>query len=392
MSRHGRDMTLLTSSAAVAEFCAAAAQEPFMTIDTEFLRESTYWPKLCLIQIGLSDRAVAIDPLAEGIDLAPVWDLLGNPKVLKVFHACKQDMELFLKVTGSLPTPIFDTQVAAMMLGLGEQIGYDSLIQQVLNRQIDKTSQYSDWSLRPLEPQQIAYALGDVTHLYAAYGLLIDDLAQRGRTTWVEEEMKPLGRKETYEVDPDRAWMRLKIKNRTTPFLGALKCLARWRERFAQARDLPRSRVLKDDMLIDLAMRRPKSSEAMMRLRGVGEGLAKGKTGQAILETLREAETLPEHEIPTLPPKPAPVAGAVARGELLRTLLKICANQSRIAPRALASSAELDALARDPEGDFPCLQGWRGELFGTYARNLLRGDLWLGLRNGELAALRPEQI
>lgn len=385
-------MTLLTRSEDVAAFCATASAAPFITLDTEFLRESTYWPKLCLIQIGIKDQAVAIDPLVEGMDLGPVWDLLANPKVLKVFHACKQDMELFLKVAGALPTPIFDTQVAAMMLGLGEQVGYDNLIQRVLGQQIDKTSQYSDWSLRPLDAQQISYALGDVTYLYEAYEKLLADLEARGRLAWVEEELVSLADPATYQVDPKKAWQRLKIRNRTKPFLAALYCLAAWRENFAQERDLPRSRVLKDETLVDLAMRRPKSADAMVKLRGIGEGLARGKTGAAILKTIRDAEGLPTDQIPKLPPKPEPSPGASARGELLRTLLKICADQEDIAPRALAATAELDALARDPKAQVKCVTGWRYELFGRRALELLAGELWLGLKEGNLAVLTPQDV
>lgn len=382
-------MALLTDSAAVAQFCEVARAAPLITIDTEFLRTSTYWSQLCLIQIGLKDQAVAIDPLAKGMDLSPVWDLLRQESVLKVFHACRQDMELFLKVSGHLPAPIFDTQVAAMMLGLGDQIGYNNLIQRVLGRQIDKTSQFSDWALRPLEAAQIDYALGDVTHLYEAYEILVAALQHKGRLSWFEEEMRPLRQEQSYTLDPEQAWARLKIKNRSKPFLAALKTLAAWRERFAQARDLPRNRVLKDEVLVDLALRRPKSTEAMVRLRGVSDSLALGKTGKAILAALREAEQMPEAQIPTLPDKPKPVPGSVARLELLRTLLKICADANEVAPRVLASAAELEALAQDPQGTHACLTGWRGELFGNQACELLSGRLWLGLKDGNLVTLSP---
>ena len=385
-------MTLLTRSQDVAAFCARASGERFITIDTEFLRESTYWPKLCLIQIGLKEEAVAIDPLADDMDLSPVWDLMANEKVLKVLHACKQDMELFLKVSGMLPTPIFDTQIAAMMLGLGEQVGYDNLIQRVLKRQIDKTSQFSDWSLRPLDDQQITYALGDVTHLYEAYEVLLSDLQKRGREDWVAEEMQPYTQASMYEVDPAEAWQRLKIKNRTKPFLAALYCLASWREQFAQARDLPRSRILKDDTLIDLAMRRPKSAEAMMKLRGIGEGLARGKTGASILKALAQAEKLPEDQMPQLAPRPQSAHGAGARADMLRTLLKVCAETEEIAPRALASAADLDALARDRDAQVKCMSGWRRSMFGDRALDLLDGKLWLGLKDGGLAVLSASDV
>ena len=378
-------MTLLTTSEEVATFIAAARAEPFVTIDTEFLRTSTYWPQLCLVQIGLKDQAVAIDPLVEGLDMTPVWDLVADPKVLKVFHACKQDMELILHESGHLPAPIYDTQVAAMMLGLGEQIGYDNLIQRVLGRQIDKTSQFSDWSLRPLDTEQLSYALSDVTHLYQAYEVLTAQIAERGRESWVAEEITPLANPASYRVDPEIAWMRVKAKNRSKPFLAALKCLAKWREDFAQARDLPRSRILKDEILVDLAMRRPKNAAAMLKQRGISDGLAHGKTGQAILKALRAAETLPEDQIPVVDPRPAPIPGGAAKLELLRTLLKICADMGEVAPRVLASAADLEALARDPAGDHACLHGWRGELFGQQALALLAGQLWLGLEGGRLA-------
>lgn len=385
-------MTLLTRSEDVAAFCQRAKSDPFVTIDTEFLRESTYWPKLCLIQIGRRDEAVAIDPLADGMDLSPVWDLLIDPKVRKVFHACKQDMELFLKISGNVPTPIFDTQVAAMMLGYGEQIGYDNLIQRILNRPIDKSSQFSDWSLRPLDAQQLSYALGDVTHLYEAYEALTAELEEKGRAAWVEEELQPLMEASTYQVDPAKAWQRLKVKNRTKPFLAALFTLAQWRESFAQERDLPRSRILKDDTLIDLAMRRPKTPEAMVKLRGIGEGLAKGRTGASILSALTRAEAMPEDQIPKLPPRPEPVEGAAAKAELLRTLLKICSEQARIAPRALASAADLEALSRGKGEGLRLLEGWRKDLFGDQALALLEGKVWLGLRDDALAVIRSDEV
>ena len=385
-------MTLLTRSEDVAAFCERAKSDPFITIDTEFLRESTYWPKLCLVQLGRREEAVAIDPLIEGIDLTPLWELLVNPQVLKVFHACKQDMELFLKVSGSVPAPIFDTQIAAMMLGYGEQVGYDNLIQRILSRPIDKSSQFSDWSLRPLDAQQLSYALGDVTHLYEAYEALRDELEEKGRTAWVEEELMPLMEASTYQVDPATAWKRLKAKNRTKPFLAALYCLAEWREEFAQTRDLPRGRVIKDDTLIDLAMRRPQTPEAMVKLRGIGDGLAKGKTGVAILSAIARAEKLPEAQIPTLAPRPEPVAGAAAKAELLRTLLKICSDKAQIAPRALASAADLDALSRGAGDGLRLFSGWRRELFGDQALALLQGKLWLGLRDDALALIHSDEL
>ncbi len=385
-------MTLLTTSADVAAFCQTARAQDFITLDTEFLRETTYWPQLCLIQIGLKDQAVAIDPLAPAMDLRPVWDLLTDPQVLKVFHACKQDLELFLKVAGCLPAPIFDTQIAAMMLGYGEQVGYEQLIQKVLGRQIDKTAQYSDWGQRPLDAQQLAYALGDVTHLHAAYAILANDLADKGRRAWVDAELSALSDPGLYRVDPKAAWARLKIKNRSKPFLAALACLAEWRERFAQERDLPRGRVLRDDILVDLAMRRPASAAAMAKLRGLSEKLTQGKTGAAILAALARAAQLPEDQVPTPAPRSQMMPGTAARHDMLRTLLKVCADQAQIAPRALASAADLEALARDSAATVPCMQGWRHELFGARAQDLLAGRLWLGLREGKLAVLDAQDL
>ena len=385
-------MNLLTRSEDIAAFCARAAADPFITVDTEFLRETTYWPKLCLIQIGRREEAVAIDPLVETIDLTPVWDLLRNRSVLKVFHACKQDMELFLKVMDDLPAPIFDTQIAAMMLGLGEQVGYDNLIQRVLGRQVDKAAQFSDWSLRPLEPQQIAYALGDVTHLYEAYESLKAQLEKTGRLDWVEEEMHPFTQQSLYRIDPETAWERLKIRSRSKPVLAALKCLAHWREAFAQKRDLPRNRVLRDDTLIDLALRRPDSPAAMIKLRGIAENIAKGQTGAAILKALKEAKKLPDSQIPQAPPKPETAPGMAAKAELLRTLLKISGEQAQISPRALASASELDALSRGKHAGLRCLQGWRADLFGKAALDLLAGKILLGLKDGQLAIFSPQEI
>ena len=390
---------VIADSGALADFCAGLAGAAFITIDTEFMRESTYWPTLCLIQIAgpkpieggaEEDNAAVIDALADGLDLAPVWQLLADPATLKVLHAARQDMEIFLKMAGRLPTPIFDTQVAAMVLGYGDQVGYDNLVRAVTGAEIDKSSRMVDWSRRPLADKHLRYALGDVTHLREVYATLRDKLAESGRLDWIGEEVTVLTDPATYTVEPHAAWHRIKHRGGNRRFLGQLRAAAAWRELFAQAKNLPRQRVLRDDSLIEIAANPPTSAEQLEAVRGVGKGFARSAQGKALLEAVAEAAALPEDDLPRLERKKfdgqaAKAAAPIA--ELMKVLLKGRCEAAGVAPKLVASAADVDALARGDDADVPALHGWRFEVFGRDALALKRGELALAIVDGKIEVL-----
>ncbi len=370
-------MTLITDPREAAAFCARQAKAEFITVDTEFIRDATYWPRLCLIQIGGPDEASAIDPLAEGMDLEPVWSLFDKTDLLKVFHAARQDMEIFFHDSGRLPHPVFDTQVAAMVCGFGDQVGYDKLANRLAGARIDKSVRFADWAHRPLGRKQLDYALADVTHLRVIYEKLRKKLAKSGRESWLEEEMAVLIDPATYRLEPEDAWRRLKSRSRDRRYLAHLRHLAAWREREAQRRDVPRNRVLRDEQLYDIAGLAPQTAEDLARARGVSADYARGRIGQAILETIAQGLALDEADLPKAPPREQPVeAGPVV--DLLKVLLKQKCERQGVAQRLVASAAELEALAAgDPETERYLLQGWRGEIFGQAAAALLTGSLLL---------------
>ena len=374
-------MRLITDTDELAGFCAGAAEAPYVTVDTEFLRERTYYAQLCLVQLARPgagpEDAVLVDTLADGLSLEPLYDLFRAPGVTKVFHAARQDLEIFATTAGVLPRPFFDTQVAAMVCGYGDQVGYETLARQIARASIDKSSRFTDWARRPLSEAQMAYALADVTHLRRIYEVLAKRLADTGRGPWVEEELAVLLDPETYRTDPETAWTRLKTRSTAPRFLAALKELASFRETAAQRRNVPRSRILKDDALLELAANRPRSMEDLAKSRLLLREARRGEIAEGILAAIAAAETIPAAAIPR-PAEPAPrKAGAEALAELLRVLLKAKADAADVAQRLIASSADLDAIAAEDAPDVPALRGWRFDLFGRDALRLKRGEIAL---------------
>ncbi len=369
-------MTLIADSDALADFCARHAKAEFLAVDTEFMRDSTYWPKLCLAQIGDRDEAVAIDPLAPGMDLEPMFDLMKNNKILKVFHSARQDMEIFYLLMDALPAPIFDTQVAAMVCGFGESVGYDTLARKLSGAQIDKSSRFADWSRRPLKKRQIDYALSDVIHLRPVYEKLRRLLDKSGRTAWLDEEMAVLTAPKTYQLLPETAWLRLKTRSGDPRYLAILRALAAWRETEAQRRDVPRNRVLRDEQLFDVAAHHPTGAEELGRTRGLSREMAGGRIGQAILKAVAEGLAVPEAECPAPPPRAERPAGLGPMIDLLKVLLKMKCETHEVAQKLVANTADLEAIAADDDAQVPALGGWRLEVFGQDA---------LALKNGRLA-------
>jgi len=370
-------MDLITTSEALAAFCQRAAKFDFVTVDTEFLRETTYWPKLCLIQAATDEEAVLIDPLAPKLDLKPFIALLDNPNVVKVFHAARQDIEIFVKMTGRVPANIYDTQIAASVCGFGDSASYDSLVRTITNVSLDKSSRFTDWSARPLSEKQRAYALADVTHLREIYRTLTAQVEATHRGEWVEDELELLRRVDTYVIEPAKAWERLKLRINRPRDLAALQRLAEWRERRAQEFDQPRSRIFKDDVLYELAVQRPLTPEAFENLRAVPRGFGRSSAAAEIMALLKEVEALDKKELPALPERyrgPSP-KGAV--GDLVRVLLKSVAEEHGVAARIIATSEEIDALVLDDEADIPALRGWRRKLFGEKALAIKHGRIGL---------------
>ncbi len=358
--------------------CAELATSEFITIDTEFLRETTFWPELCLIQMASPALEVLVDPLAKGLDLAPFFELMANPAVLKVFHAARQDIEIVHHLGGLVPHPIFDTQVAAMVCGFGDSVSYDQLVQRVKGVQIDKSSRFTDWSRRPLTDKQLDYALADVTHLRDVYLALKAQLEREGRTSWLRDEMNILEAPETYDLHPDDAWQRLKMRLKKPQELAVLKLIAAWREREARARNVPRSRIVKDDTIYEIAQQQPRDAEAMSRLRTVPKGWERSANGAAVLEAVNAALALPKSELPAIP-RHAPVPeGVAAATELLKVLLKLTAEKHGVAAKILANTDDLEKIAMAGEkAEVAALSGWRRELFGDTALALIRGDVAL---------------
>ncbi|MRX50093.1 ribonuclease D [Paracoccus sp. S-4012] len=383
-------MTPITTTDDLAAFCAEAKRHPYVTVDTEFLRERTYYSKLCLIQMALPPAsagkqpggpAVLVDPLAEGLSLEPLYGLFRHEATVKVFHAARQDLEIFFHDAGIFPTPLFDTQIAAMVAGFGEQAGYETLVKRIARQPLDKSSRFTDWSRRPLTQAQMEYALADVTHLRAIYEYLAAQLEKTGRGPWVAEELAVLTDPETYITRPEEAWQRIRTRSGSPRFQVALQELAAFRERFAQGRDVPRSRVLKDDALIELASTRPLTEEDLGKSRLLLRDARKGEIANGILEALNRAAAV--RDLPKPEPSEPGVPGNPALSDLLRVLLKAKSDEAGVAPRLIASAAELDALASGTR-DLPVLSGWRGEVFGRDALRLAEGRVALSARNGSV--------
>ena len=382
------DPALVTDTAALAALCERLAAEPFVTIDTEFMRERTYYPELCVVQLAGAQDVAVIDALAPGLDLAPLGALLAAPGVVKVFHAARQDAEIFLERFGILPVPLFDTQVAAMVAGFGDQVGYDALVGALTGGQIDKAHRFSDWSARPLSPAQVSYAAADVTHLRQVYERLQDKLARDGRLDWVAEEMAVLAQPGTYRPEPEAMWERLRPRTANRRMLGLLRAAAAWREREAQRVNIPRQRLLKDESLLEIAATAPTSAEALARVRGVSRGFAEGRSGAGLVAALQDAAALPEAALPDAPRAKDGPRASPALVSLLRVLLAAKCEEHNVAPKLLASSDDLDRLATEAAPDIPALHGWRREMFGADALALKAGSITLGVAGKRVKLVR----
>ncbi len=383
-------MDLITETAALAAFCQRLAKEEFITVDTEFIRESTFWPVLCVVQVGGDDEARAIDALAPGIDLAPLFELLEDTSVLKVFHAARQDIEIFHHLTGNIPAPLFDSQIAAMVCGFGDSVGYETLVKRLAKSTIDKTSRFTDWSARPLTEKQLNYAIGDVTHLRKIYRALHTELDRTGRASWVEAEMAELSDPALYLVPPENAWRRLKVRSNRPQFLAVLRELAAWRERTAHSRDVPRNRVLRDESLMEIAAHPPKSADQLARTRGLSKGAAHGSFGRDILAAVKIGLAVPEKDSPKplvrneLPKGLGPVV------ELLKVLLKMKCEEFDVAQKLVATTRDIEAIAADDTAEVPALKGWRRDVFGNAALDLKHGKLALTVDGKQMRAVPVE--
>jgi ribonuclease D len=380
-------MDMISSTSDLAGACERLARHPFITVDTEFLRETTFWPKLCVVQLASLDEAVVVDALAEGLDLAPFFELMANEQVLKVFHAARQDIEIVWHLAGIVPHPVFDTQVAAMVLGHGDSISYDQLVQRLTGQVLDKSLRFTDWSRRPLSMAQITYAEADVTHLRDVFVKLDADLAKRGRSEWVSEEMAVLTSPDTYRQEPEHAWERLRSRARKPKELGVLIEVAAWREREAQGRDMPRSRILKDEVIGEIATQQPTTPERLAQLRSIPKGFERSRAGEQILEAVkagleRDPKTLPRIE------RERPLSnGASATVELLKVLLRMTSEQHGVAAKIIATVDDLEQIASEDEAEVGALRGWRRELFGERALALKAGRLALAMQRGRVIAL-----
>jgi ribonuclease D len=379
-------MDLITTTDDLAAVCSRMAEHPFVTVDTEFLRETTYYPLLCVAQMASPEEAVVIDALANGIDLAPFFALMANEGVVKVFHAARQDIEIVWNMAKTIPHPIVDTQVAAMVLGYGDSISYDQLVQRITGDTLDKSHRFTDWTRRPLSDAQVAYALSDVTHLRDVYSKLAADLDKRGRSNWVEAEMDVLTSPETYRADPERAWERLKSRVRKPKELAVLIEVAAWREREAQNRDVPRGRVMKDEVIGDIAVQAPTTVERLGHLRSLPKGFERSRWGEQIIEAVnrgleRDHKTLPRLE------RFRPAANGAATVELLKVLLRMTAERHGVAAKVIATVDDLDRIVADDEADVPAMKGWRRELFGEKALALKHGRLSLAVDKGKVVTV-----
>ncbi|MBK0397567.1 ribonuclease D [Limibaculum sp. M0105] len=381
-------MQQITTTDELAALCARCARGPYVTVDTEFMRERTFWSQLCLVQLaapaadGEPEVAAIVDPQANGLALDPLFELLADERVVKVFHAARQDVEIFHHLGRVIPRPMFDSQVAAMVLGFGEQVGYETLVRRVAKAELDKSSRFTDWSRRPLSEKQLAYALGDVTHLRTIYESLSHRLDRSGRAHWVAEEMAILTDPETYITRPEDAWKRIKARSNSPAFLAIVAALAAWREREAQTRDVPRQRLMKDDALLEIAVARPRSPEDLGKLRLIQREARKPDFAAGIIAAVAEGMSCPPDQRPTLPPPPRRREGSAAVADLLRVFLKARADALGIAAKLIASTSDLDALAGEDDPDLPLLRGWRREVFGEDALRLVAGELGLVARPG----------
>lgn len=377
-------MRVITTTSDLHSLCETLSTADFVTVDTEFLREQTFWPQLCLIQLAGPDAEAIVDPMADGLDLAPFYALMANTSVVKVFHAARQDIEIVVTKAGIVPTPVFDTQVAAMVCGFGESISYVNLVKKITGADLDKSSRFTDWSRRPLSEKQLTYALGDVTHLRDVYLHLKADLAKSDRMAWVDEEMSILTDPATYDTDPEKSWQRLKLRVKGRKSLAVLMALSAWRERLAQSQDVPRGRILRDEALYDIANQIPSTTEALGQLRTLSDGFARSARAREIIDVVQAGLERDPKSLPKVERNEALSAEASATLELLKVLLKSAAAEHGVAPRIIADSEDLELLATSNEPDILALQGWRRALFGEAAMKLKRGELALTLVGGEV--------
>jgi ribonuclease D len=379
-------MHVITTTSELADTCERLAAHPYVAVDTEFLREETYWPKLCLVQMAGPGDAVIVDPLAKGIDLAPLYRLMADRSVVKVFHAGRQDIEIFHVQAGLVPEPLFDTQVAAMVCGHGESVSYGNLVKRILDVEVDKSSRFTDWSRRPLSPSQLSYALSDVTHLCDVYRSLADELSSSGRTSWLAEEMAVLTDPATYRVEPADAWRRLKARVKNRKAMAALVELAAWREEVAQQQNVPRPRVLRDEALYDIANRMPTETRQLDELRTLSNGFSRSTRAKDIVDAVKRGLARDPKTVPAMPSGTplTPEAGALV--ELLKVLLKAVAARHRVAPKLIADTDDLERIAAQRAPDVAALKGWRLEMFGNDALRLKRGEIALTVKGSEVVA------
>ena len=383
-------LALIASSDELGALCTRLRAEPFVAVDTEFMRERTYWPELCVVQLAGAQEVAVIDAEAPDLDLAPLGELLADPAVTKVFHAARQDIEIFLLKFDAVPAPLFDTQVAAMVAGFGDQVGYDALVAALAGGHIEKAHRFSDWSARPLSPAQITYAAADVTWLREVYLKLCDRLDKDGRLEWVAEEMAVLADPATYRADPETIWERLRPRSSNRRFLGTLRALAAWREREAQRVNIPRQRLLKDETLLEIAATAPETPESLARARGVTRGFADGRTGTALLAALAAARAVPDEALPEAPRAREGARPSPALISLLKVLLAGKCEQHNVAPKLVASSDDIDRLAAEDEPDIHALHGWRREVFGEDALALKQGRIALGVEGKRIRLIRTD--
>jgi ribonuclease D len=371
---------LVTTNEDLAAACERFAGAPYVAIDTEFMRDTTYWPRLCLVQAAIPGHAIAIDPLAPGLDLKPFIEILSRPDCIKVFHAARQDIEIFYHMGGVIPAPLFDTQVAAMVCGFGDAAAYETLVRELVQVQVDKSSRFTDWARRPLTDRQIDYALSDVIHLCRVYESLTRQLEKSGRSAWLEEELGILRAPETYDLKPEDSWRRLKLRSGNRRFTAVLMEVAAWRERLAQERDVPRSRVLKDDALFEIASQAPATPADLEALRGIPRGFAGSRAASALIDAVKAGLALPASAVPEIE-RGTPVSVPPILGDMLRVLLKILCDQHGVAQKLIASSSDLDLIAADDNAAVPALSGWRRDIFGNAALELKHGRIALSIRN-----------
>jgi ribonuclease D len=381
-------MDLITSTESLARLCESLAGEAFVTVDTEFMRESTYWPDLCLIQVAGAEINGLIDPLAPGLDLQPFFELMNNAAVLKVFHAARQDIEIMVHRAGIVPHPVFDTQIAAMVCGFGDQVGYEAIVRRLAKAQIDKSSRFTDWSRRPLTDKQLIYALADVTHLRVVYQHLKTELDKTGRESWLNEEMEILTNPATYRTEPEDAWRRIKVRLKSKKQMGVLVTVSAWRENEARDKNIPRARVIKDDAIAEIAMQLPQTKEALNGLRALPRGFATSRLGDGLLRAVKDGLERDPASLPALDrDRDDPSEQTQAASEILKLALKVVCEREGIAPKLVASSSDIEALAENDKADVHMMHGWRRELFGNVALAIKHGEAVIGFERGRVRVL-----